>query len=57
MGGYPRGTIKTLTPDLDGVIFGEAHKHGMRVAVHATGLPEAKDLLRAGVDVFAHIIQ
>ena len=50
------GTIKTLTPDLYGAIFGEAHKHGMRVAVHATGLPEAKDLLRAGVDVFAHMI-
>jgi imidazolonepropionase-like amidohydrolase len=50
------GTIKTLTPDLYGAIFGEAHKHGMRVAVHATGLPEAKALLRAGVDVFAHMI-
>jgi imidazolonepropionase-like amidohydrolase len=28
----------------------------LRVAVHATGLREAKDLLRAGVDVFAHMI-
>jgi imidazolonepropionase-like amidohydrolase len=50
------GTIKTLTPDLYGAIIGEAHKHGLRVAVHATGLPEAKDLLRAGIDVFAHMI-
>jgi imidazolonepropionase-like amidohydrolase len=50
------GTIKTLTPDLYGAIFDEAHKHGLRVAVHATGLREAKDLLRAGVDVFAHMI-
>ena len=50
------GTIKTLTPDLYGAIFDEAHKHGMRVAVHATGLREAKDLLRAGIDVFAHMI-
>ena len=50
------GTIKTLTPDLYGAIFDEAHKHGLRVAVHATGLREAKDLLRAGVDVFAHMV-
>jgi imidazolonepropionase-like amidohydrolase len=50
------GTIKTLTPDLYGAIFDEAHKHGLRVAVHATGLREAKDLLRAGIDVFAHMI-
>jgi imidazolonepropionase-like amidohydrolase len=50
------GTIKTLTPELYGAIFDEAHKQRLRVAVHATGLREAKDLLRAGVDVFAHMI-
>jgi imidazolonepropionase-like amidohydrolase len=50
------GTIKALTPDLYGAIFDEAHKQGLRVAVHATGLREAKDLLRADVDVFAHMI-
>jgi len=50
------GTIKTLTPDLYGAIFDEAHRHGMRVVVHATGLREAKDLLRAGIDVFGHMI-
>ena len=50
------GTIKTLTPDLYGAILDEAHKHGMRVAVHATGLMDAKNLLRAGIDVFAHMI-
>jgi len=50
------GTIKTLTPDLYGAILDEAHKHGMRVAVHATGLDDAKNLLRAGIDVFGHMI-
>lgn len=50
------GAVKKLTPDLYGAIIDEAHKHGLRVAVHATGLQDAKDLLRAGIDVFAHMI-
>ena len=50
------GTIKTLTPDLYGAILDEAHTHRMRVAVHATGIEDAKTLLRAGIDVFAHMI-
>ena len=50
------GTIKKLTPDLYGAIIDEAHKHTLRVAVHATELRDAKDLLRAGIDVFAHMI-
>ena len=50
------GTIKALAPNLYRAIIDEAHRHGMRVAVHATGLAEAKDLLRSGVDVFAHMI-
>ena len=50
------GAVKKLTPELYGAIIDEAHKHGLRVAVHATGLQDAKDLLRAGIDVFAHMI-
>jgi imidazolonepropionase-like amidohydrolase len=50
------GTIKKLTPDLYGAIIDEAHKSGLRVAVHATDLRDAKDLLRSGIDVFAHMI-
>ncbi len=50
------GTIKALAPELYGAILDEAHRHGMRVVVHATGLREAKDLLRAGIDVFGHMI-
>ena len=50
------GTIKKLTPALYRAIIDEAHKRNVRVAVHATQLEDAKDLLRAGVDVFAHMI-
>jgi len=50
------GAVKKLTPELYGAIIDEAHKHKLRVAVHATGLQDAKDLLRAGIDVFAHMI-
>jgi imidazolonepropionase-like amidohydrolase len=50
------GTIKKLTPDLYGAIIDEAHAHKLRVAVHATDLQDAKALLRAGIDVFAHMI-
>ncbi|MBI4886467.1 MAG: amidohydrolase family protein [Acidobacteria bacterium] len=50
------GTMKTLTPDLYGAILDEAHRRRLRVAVHATDLAEAKQLLRAGIDVFAHMI-
>ncbi len=50
------GTIKKLAPELYRAIIDEAHRNGLRVAVHATGLEDAKALLRAGIDVFAHMI-
>jgi imidazolonepropionase-like amidohydrolase len=50
------GAVKPLTPNLYTAIFDEAHRNGLRVAVHATDLKVAKDLLRAGIDVFAHMI-
>jgi imidazolonepropionase-like amidohydrolase len=48
------GAVRPLTPELYGAIIDEAHRRGMRVMVHATGLAEAKALLRAGVDGFGH---
>jgi imidazolonepropionase-like amidohydrolase len=45
-----------LSPKMYRAIIDEAHKHNMRVAVHATDPSDAKDLLRAGIDVFAHMI-
>ena len=50
------GSVRKLTPALYGAIIDEAHKLNMRVAVHATGPADAKGLLRAGVDIFAHMI-
>lgn len=48
------GAVRPLTPALYGAIIDEAHRRGLRVMVHATGLAEAKALLRAGVDGFGH---
>ena len=35
-------------------IIDEAHKHGLRVTAHIFTLDDAKGLLRAGIDAFAH---
>jgi len=51
------GKYKKLTPELYGAVIDEAHKHGLRVAAHIFALDDAKGLLRAGVDAFAHGIR
>jgi imidazolonepropionase-like amidohydrolase len=48
------GQYKKLSPELYGAIIGEAHEHGIRVTAHIFALEDAKGLLRAGVDAFAH---
>jgi imidazolonepropionase-like amidohydrolase len=48
------GMYKKLTPDLYGPIIDEAHKNGLRVTAHIFNLSDAKGLLRAGLDAFAH---
>jgi len=48
------GTVPKLTPPLYGAIIDEAHKHGLRVVAHIYYLADAKELLRAGIDGFAH---
>jgi len=48
------GMYKKLTPDLYGPIIEEAHKNGLRVTAHLFTLEDAKGLLRAGIDAFAH---
>ncbi len=50
------GNVEPLAPNLYRAIIDEAHENDIRVAVHATGLEEAKELLRDGIDVFAHMI-
>jgi imidazolonepropionase-like amidohydrolase len=50
------GTVRKLTPPLFTAIIDEAHKHNMRVVVHATGLADVKALVRADVDGLAHMV-
>jgi imidazolonepropionase-like amidohydrolase len=45
---------KKLSPALYGVIIDEAHKQGLRVTAHIFDMEDAKGLMRAGVDAFAH---
>jgi imidazolonepropionase-like amidohydrolase len=48
------GKYKKLTPELYTAIIDEAHKRGLRVTAHIFSLDDAKGLLRAGIDAFAH---
>ena len=48
------GMYKKLTPELYSAIIDEAHKNGLRVTAHIFTLEDAKGLLRAGIDAFAH---
>src|ERR1700704_2490968 len=51
------GTVEKLKPNLYRTIIDEAHKHNIRVLAHIVELADVKDLLRAGVDGFAHMIR
>ena len=48
-GKYPK-----LGPSLYGPIIEEAHRRGLRVTAHIYYLDDAKGLLKAGIDAFAH---
>ena len=48
------GKYKKLTPEFYAAIIDEAHKHGLRVTAHIFDLEDAKGLIRAGIDAFAH---
>jgi imidazolonepropionase-like amidohydrolase len=48
------GTVPKLPPALYRAIIDEAHTRGLRVVAHIFDLADAKDLLRAGIDGFAH---
>jgi imidazolonepropionase-like amidohydrolase len=51
------GMYKKLTPQLYAAVIDEAHKRGLRVTAHIFALEDAKGLLRAGLDAFAHGIR
>ena len=48
------GRYEKLSPALYGPVIDEAHAHNLRVAAHIFALEDAKGLLRAGLDAFAH---
>jgi len=51
------GMVKKLTPDIYGAAVDEAHKKGLRTITHIYTLEDAKGMLRAGVDAFAHDVR
>jgi imidazolonepropionase-like amidohydrolase len=48
------GTVPKLPPPIYRAIIEEAHRNGVRVVAHIFDLADAKELLRAGLDGFAH---
>jgi imidazolonepropionase-like amidohydrolase len=48
------GTVPKLQPSVYRAIINEAHKMNTRVVAHIFALEDGKDLLKAGVDGFAH---
>ena len=54
------GRVPKVEPNVYRAIIDEAHARGMRVVAHlgtTSALEDAKDLLRAGIDGFAHTIR
>ena len=51
------GQYERLSGPLYSAIIDEAHQHGLRVIAHVFTLEDAKGLLRAGIDAFAHGIR
>jgi imidazolonepropionase-like amidohydrolase len=51
------GMYDKLAPELSRAVIDEAHANGLRVTAHIFNLADAKDLLRAGIDAFAHGIR
>ncbi len=48
------GQFEKMTPELYTAVIDEAHQHGLRVTAHIFALEDAKGLLLAGIDAFAH---
>jgi imidazolonepropionase-like amidohydrolase len=48
------GKYKKLAPEIYGAAIDEAHKAGLRAIAHEYYLTDAKELLRHGIDAFAH---
>src|SRR5215467_1895837 len=50
-------TVTKLPPELYGAAIDEAHKHHLRTIAHIYTLEDAKAILRAGIDNFAHSVR
>lgn len=48
------GQYERLSPELYGAIIDEAHQNNLQVSAHIFRLEDAKGLLEAGIDIFAH---
>ena len=51
------GAVRKMAPEVYTVILEEAHRKGMRVAVHVVYLSDAKAVLRLGADYIAHSVR
>ncbi len=51
------GKYKKLAPEVYRAVINEAHARGLRVTAHIFSMDDAKDLLKAGIDAFAHGIR
>jgi imidazolonepropionase-like amidohydrolase len=51
------GTTPKMTPEVYRAVINEAHRLGLRVAVHLFYLADAKDILASGGDLVAHSIR
>jgi imidazolonepropionase-like amidohydrolase len=51
------GTSTKMPPEVYRAVIDEAHTRNLRVAAHIFYLEDAKDLLRAGVDMIAHSVR
>jgi imidazolonepropionase-like amidohydrolase len=52
MGQYPK-----LAPELYAAVIEEAHANGLRTTAHEYYLADAKELVRRGIDAFAHTVR
>jgi imidazolonepropionase-like amidohydrolase len=48
------GKVQKVTPSQYAAIIDEAHKAGIRVSAHIFNMDDAKGLMRANLDIFAH---
>ena len=52
-----RGTVNKLPPDLYAAVIKAAHERELKVSAHIFALSDAKSLLKAQVDAFAHSVR